>query len=257
MRPSAKTLGRLRERARLLGERHTTLAERYLAEGVVMDEHPNLHFVDGAMGRRPAISGTGLDVWEVVQVARDNDGSVTETASYLEIAPRLVEAALRYYGENKDEVDDWIARVFEFNEREEQISAWRARGLLCLKLLLDEHLSPDIARQLRDRGHDVVAVSEEPGLRGRSDRAHFASLETQQRAIVTRDLGDYRPLLADATRRGSMTYGLVCLPRRFALNRAGIGRIVRALDALLRARPQIDAATTLGGEIWLEDPPEG
>ena len=124
-----------------------------------------------------------------------------------------------------------------------------------MKLLLDEHLSPDIARQLRERGHDVVAVSEEPGLRGRPDRAHFAALATQQRAIVTRDLGDYRPLLAEATRQGSETYGLVCVPRRFALNRAGIGRIVRALDALLTKHPHIDAAIALGGEIWLEDSP--
>jgi hypothetical protein len=32
MRPSKRTLERLRERARLLGEKHTTLAERYLEE---------------------------------------------------------------------------------------------------------------------------------------------------------------------------------------------------------------------------------
>ena len=123
MRPPAKMLTRLRERARLLGERHTTLAERYLAEGILMDEHPNIQFIDGAMGRRPAVSGTGLDVWEIVQVAGENNGSVAETAAYLEIGPRLVESALRYYGANKEEVDEWIARVFEFNEREEHI--WR------------------------------------------------------------------------------------------------------------------------------------
>ena len=123
MRPPVKTLTRLRERARLLGERHTTLAERYLAEGIVMDEHPNIHFVAGAMGRRPAVSGTGLDVWEIVQVAADNNGSVVETAAYLEIDPRLTESALRYYGANKEEIDEWIARVLELNEREERI--WR------------------------------------------------------------------------------------------------------------------------------------
>ncbi|MGO9788791.1 MAG: DUF5615 family PIN-like protein [Solirubrobacteraceae bacterium] len=107
-----------------------------------------------------------------------------------------------------------------------------------MKLLLDEHLSPEISRQLRERGHDVVAVGERTDLRGRADRVHFASLPDEQRAIVTHDLGDFRPLLAEALRRGSSTYGLVCVPARFPLNRHGIGRLVTALDALLQAPPQ-------------------
>ncbi len=122
-----------------------------------------------------------------------------------------------------------------------------------MKLLLDEHLSPEIARQLRDRGHDVIAVGEQPGLRGRPDRVHFASLPEQRRAIVTRELGDFRPLLADALRSGSPTYGLLCVPRRFPLNRDSIGRLVLALGALLKTRPAIDAAIALGGEIWLQE----
>lgn len=76
------------------------------------------------MGRRPALVGTGLDVWEIVEVARDNGGSVPETAAYLEIDPRLVESALRYYGARRDEIDSWIARIHAFNEREEAI--WRS-----------------------------------------------------------------------------------------------------------------------------------
>lgn len=124
MRPSAQILQRLRERARVLGEKHTILAERYLEEGVLMDEHPNIHFVDGPMGRRPAVIGTGLDVWEIVDVAKDNEGGVAETAAYLEVDPRLVEAAVRYYGANRTEIDDWIARNYALNEREE--ASWRA-----------------------------------------------------------------------------------------------------------------------------------
>ena len=123
-----------------------------------------------------------------------------------------------------------------------------------MKLLLDEHLTPEIARQLRERGHDVVAVGERTDLRGRPDRVHFASLPDEQRAIVTRDLGDFRPLLVEALRRGSSTCGLVCVPARFPLNRDGIGRLVAALDALLKAHPEVDAAVSLGGEIWLQDP---
>jgi uncharacterized protein (DUF433 family) len=124
LRPSAATLARLRERARLLGQKHTVLAERYVAEGVLMDEHPGIHFVDGPMGRRPAVMGTGLDVWEIIAVARDNQGSVEETAAYLEIDPRLVETATRYYGSNQAEIDDWLARVRDLNAAEE--AKWRA-----------------------------------------------------------------------------------------------------------------------------------
>lgn len=123
-----------------------------------------------------------------------------------------------------------------------------------MKLLLDEHLSPEIARQLRERGHDVVAVGERTDLRGRPDRVHFALLPDEQRAIVTRDLADFRPLLAEALRRGTRSYGLVCVPARVPLNRDGIGRLVAALDTLLKAQPQVDAAVALGGEIWLQEP---
>lgn len=123
MRPKSATLERLRRRARLSGQTRTTLAERYLDEGLLMDEVPGIHFVDGALGRRPALLGMGLDVWEVIKVFKDS-GSTEEAAGYLEIEPRLVDIALRYYASNREEIDDWIARVYELSELEE--SKWRA-----------------------------------------------------------------------------------------------------------------------------------
>ena len=132
--------------------------------------------------------------------------------------------------------------------------ARRSGRAVRLRLLLGEHLSPEIARQLRAQGHDVIAVGERADLRGRPDRVHFASLPDQQRAIVTRDLADFRPLLAEAVRRGTPTYGIVCVPNRFSLNRAHIGRLVRALAALLDTHPEPDAIIKRGGELWLDDP---
>jgi hypothetical protein len=123
-----------------------------------------------------------------------------------------------------------------------------------LRLPLDEHFSPEIARQLRGRGHDVVAVAERPGLRGRPDRVHFASMPDQRRVIVTRDLGDFRPLRAEALRLGTQTYGLVCVPRRFASSLGEVGRLARALEALLESHPDDDAVIKRGGEVWLDDP---
>jgi uncharacterized protein (DUF433 family) len=124
MRPPMVTLERLRMRARLSGEARTALAERYLAEGLVMDEVPGVHFLDGPMGRRPVLMGSGLDVWEVIKVVKDNNGSAAEAAAYLEVEPRLIETAIRYYGVNRQEIDDWIARVYELSELEE--AKWRA-----------------------------------------------------------------------------------------------------------------------------------
>jgi len=49
--------------------------------------------------------GSGLDVWEVIATVRDNEGSVEDTAAYLEIPVGLVQAAVAYYGEYRDEID--------------------------------------------------------------------------------------------------------------------------------------------------------
>lgn len=124
MRPQESTLERLNVRARLSGQQRTALAERYLREGLLMDEFSGIHFVDGALGRRPALAGTGLDVWEIVKVVRDNNGSAAEAAAYLEIEPRLVQLAVGYYGSNREEIDDWIARVHDLSEREQ--AKWQA-----------------------------------------------------------------------------------------------------------------------------------
>jgi hypothetical protein len=119
--------------------------------------------------------------------------------------------------------------------------------------LLGEHFSPEIARQLRARGYDVIAVKEHPELIGRADRVHFASMPEQRRAIVTQDLGDFRPLLSEAMRTGHKTYGLVCVPARISLSREAIGQLVAALERLLREHPGDDDLRARGGETWLTD----
>lgn len=121
-----------------------------------------------------------------------------------------------------------------------------------VRLLLDEHFSPEIARQLRARGHDVIAVKEHPELIGRSDRVHFASMPEQRRAIATQDLGDFRPLLAEAMRVTAKTYGLVCIPARVSLSRGAIGQIVESLDRLLQQHPRDEDVINRGGEVWLQ-----
>lgn len=83
-----------------------------------MNDVSGIYFADGAVGRRPTLAGSGLDVWEIVKVVKDS-GSSHEAAAYLEIEPRLVELAMRYYESNRKEIDDWMARVLRLSELEE------------------------------------------------------------------------------------------------------------------------------------------
>ena len=124
LRLADATLDRLAVRA---GRAHVpprTLAQRYVEEGLRMDDHPLIRFAEGPGGRRARLTGTGKDVWEVVAVVRDNDGDVAEAADYLEIPLGLVQAAVAYYGAYPDEIDEWIA--FNSGDASEAHSAWLA-----------------------------------------------------------------------------------------------------------------------------------
>jgi uncharacterized protein (DUF433 family) len=124
------TVQRLGARARHRRIAPRTLAQRYVEEGLRMDEHPLIRFVDGPAGRRACLVGSGLDVWELIDVVGDNDGDVAAAADYLELPLGLVHAAVTYYGAYRDEIDEWI----EANRREseEAHAAWLA-GRAALK----------------------------------------------------------------------------------------------------------------------------
>lgn len=68
--------------------------------------------------------GTGLDVWEVIATVRDNENDLAESASYLGIPLGLAEAAVNYYGEYRDEIDEQIAD--NEAEYERGYAAWEA-----------------------------------------------------------------------------------------------------------------------------------
>lgn len=117
------TVRRLKEHAAHTGTGQTTLAERYIDEGLRRDEHPLIYFREGAAGRRPALLGSRLDVTEAITTIRQNKGSVEKAASYLEIPVEQLEAAARYYGEHTDEVDKLIERSRAVADRERDL--WR------------------------------------------------------------------------------------------------------------------------------------
>lgn len=117
------TVRRLKDHAAEAGAGQTALAERYIEEGIRQDEHPLVYFREGAAGRRPALLGSRLDVAEAIATIRQNNGSVDEAATYLEIPVEQLEAAARYYGEYTEEVDGLLERSRAAGERERDL--WR------------------------------------------------------------------------------------------------------------------------------------
>lgn len=114
VRLSEATIRRLGARARRVHLPPRTLAQRYVEEGLRMDEHPLIRFAEGPAGRRARLLGTGKDVWEVIATVRDNDGDLGEATRYLELPLGQVQAAVSYYGAYPDEIDQWI----DLNEQE-------------------------------------------------------------------------------------------------------------------------------------------
>lgn len=106
-RLSPRTLALLDAAAAESGESRNALVDRLLGEAVRIERHPFIRFRTGAAGRRrPLVVGARLYVHQVIGALRSNDGDVDSTADYLRLDPRLVRAALDYYAEFRDEVDE-------------------------------------------------------------------------------------------------------------------------------------------------------
>lgn len=111
-----------------------------------------------------------------------------------------------------------------------------------MRLLLDEHYSPIIARELRARGHDVDSVSARDDLRGLGDRDLWARATGERRALMTENVADFMPLVREAAAGGESHFGVIFTSSRSLPRGLGaVGVYVRVLDAFLRERPAENA----------------
>ena len=102
---------RLEQRRARSGLNKSRLAERYIDEGMRMDDHPGIVFRDGPAGRRAGLAA-GPDVWEVISAVRatglDGSDAITATVEWSGLTARQVRDALSYYREYPQEIDDRI-----------------------------------------------------------------------------------------------------------------------------------------------------
>lgn len=116
----------LRTEARATGASASGLAEELITEGLRMRRHPLVTFRSGPAGRRPGIID-GPDIWEMVDWLTGGDVAseerVQRAMDHLHLRREQVEAALAYYAEFTDEIDDWVRSNEEEARRAEAL--WR------------------------------------------------------------------------------------------------------------------------------------
>jgi predicted nuclease of predicted toxin-antitoxin system len=104
-----------------------------------------------------------------------------------------------------------------------------------VRLLLDEMISPRIARELREHGHDVQAVKRDrPDLASRGDRELVRQMSAERRVIVTNDIADFQAIHDQLLAAGDGHHGMIftfdaTLPR----TKDAIPQWVRTLSELL------------------------
>lgn len=87
---------------------------------------------DGAAGRRAAVRGTGLDVWQIVDTVQDGGGpredAIDEMAVSLELTPAQIRVALCYYAAYPEEINAQI-RLNDDLAAELELAWLRQQGL--------------------------------------------------------------------------------------------------------------------------------
>jgi uncharacterized protein (DUF433 family) len=125
MRLRERTMASLEAHSRRRGETKSRTVERLLEEGLRMEDHPGIVFRDGPSGRRAALAG-GPDVWEVIDTLRNTgekgEDAIAATADWGSLTLAHVRAAVRYYADYRDEIDERIRLNRE--EADRQQAAW-------------------------------------------------------------------------------------------------------------------------------------
>jgi hypothetical protein len=112
-----------------------------------------------------------------------------------------------------------------------------------LKLLLDEHISPDVAKGLRRHDATVVVLAlvewENGTYLGQEDALLLQSAAQQGLTLVTYDRRTIPPLLKAWAEQGRSHGGVIFVDNK-TISPADIGNVIKALAALTKERHNLD-----------------
>jgi len=110
VRFSAATDRAIEAEAKRLKRSKSVIVEALADEAMKMRRFPGIAFRGEDAGRRPWVIGTGLDVWEIIELLGDFDGSIDVLVKdYDFLTERHVRLAAAYHAAYRQEIDEAIA----------------------------------------------------------------------------------------------------------------------------------------------------
>ncbi len=92
------------------------MTARVLSEQEKMRQVPGIVYMDGALGRRAHVAGTGCDVFEVIKDWRLHHDMTRLAAGFDWFTPEQLDAALRFYALFPGEIDARLKLEDEMTE---------------------------------------------------------------------------------------------------------------------------------------------
>jgi hypothetical protein len=117
--------------ARKVGATKSSVVVGAVDEWLRMQAHPGIVFATTVNGERRAALAVGPSVWTVAEAwhqHRKNERTPAVVAEALGLAVCDVEAALAYWADNRDEIDELIER--HQASQDEALAAWERRRRL-------------------------------------------------------------------------------------------------------------------------------
>lgn len=107
-----------------------------------------------------------------------------------------------------------------------------------MKALLDAQLSHAIAELLRERGLDVEAVTTRPDIADNTSDARIMEIAaTEDWAVVTDNIKDFRPIAARRLQRGQGHAGLILMPSTRRRTKAANTALADEIEQIMLDNP--------------------
>lgn len=113
-----------------------------------------------------------------------------------------------------------------------------------MRLLLDAHVSgSSVGGPLREKGHDVRALDQEPEHEGLQDEEVLALAAEDGRILVTHDVADFPEILREWAAGGRSHCGVIVV---YGIGQSELAVVVRGIECWLELRPR--------AELWVDLP---